>query len=71
MEGEAYPRRLKEAKSTASVPVIASLNGTSKGRWARYAARWNRADADALDFETCRLPSQPIFQQTEAIKFND
>jgi dihydroorotate dehydrogenase (fumarate) len=36
------------AKQEVSVPVIASLNGTSEGGWVRYASHLVEAGADAI-----------------------
>jgi dihydroorotate dehydrogenase (fumarate) len=41
-----YLRRVKEA---VRVPVIASLNGTSRGGWMRHAETFQQAGADALE----------------------
>lgn len=41
-----HVRRVKEA---VSIPVIASLNGTSRGAWLRHAEDLQQAGADALE----------------------
>jgi len=46
---ESYVRHVERAKQGLSVPVIASLNGTSKGGWIRYARVLQDAGADALE----------------------
>ena len=46
---EAYVRGVTEAKAALTVPVIASLNGTTEGGWTKYAARLQDAGADALE----------------------
>ena len=35
----AYLSLLEQAKASLSIPVVASLNGTSRGGWVRHAAR--------------------------------
>ncbi|MCU0268226.1 MAG: dihydroorotate dehydrogenase-like protein [Acidimicrobiales bacterium] len=50
-----YLTLLEQAKSELSVPVIASLNGSSVGGWVRYAAMLERAGADALELNVYRL----------------
>lgn len=40
---------IAEAKKAVSIPVIASLNGSSKGGWVRYARMMQDAGADALE----------------------
>ena len=44
-----YLKHIEEAKSAVSIPVIASLNGISKGGWTKYAKLMQDAGADALE----------------------
>ncbi len=44
-----YLEHIEEVKKALTVPVIASLNGTSKGGWLRYAQLMQEAGADALE----------------------
>ena len=44
-----YVELVAEAKRTLSIPVIASLNGSSPGGWVRYATLLEEAGADALE----------------------
>jgi dihydroorotate dehydrogenase (fumarate) len=46
---EEYLDFIAEAKKAVSMPIIASLNGTSKGGWVRYAKMMQDAGADALE----------------------
>jgi dihydroorotate dehydrogenase (fumarate) len=46
---EEYLRQVGRVKAAVSVPVIASLNGTTRGGWLRYAALIEQAGADALE----------------------
>jgi dihydroorotate dehydrogenase (fumarate) len=46
---EEYLRQIARVKAAVSVPVIASLNGTTRGGWIRYAALIEEAGADALE----------------------
>jgi dihydroorotate dehydrogenase (fumarate) len=46
---QAYLELIAEAKKAVSIPVIASLNGSSKGGWLRYATMMQDAGADALE----------------------
>jgi dihydroorotate dehydrogenase (fumarate) len=46
---EEYLRQIARVKAAVSVPVIASLNGTTRGGWIRYAALIEKAGADALE----------------------
>jgi dihydroorotate dehydrogenase (fumarate) len=40
-------------------PVIASLNGTTRGGWVRHAARLEQAGADALELNIYYVSSRP------------
>lgn len=44
-----HVRLVSAAKETLSIPVIASLNGTTDGGWLRYAGTLADAGADALE----------------------
>ncbi len=46
---ETYLAHLAAAKDALSIPVIASLNGSSRGGWVRYAGLLEEAGADALE----------------------
>ena len=46
---ESYLRLVEQAKELVSVPVIASLNGVSRGGWTRHARLIEEAGADALE----------------------
>jgi len=46
---DAYLKHIEEAKKAVSIPVIASLNGVSRGGWIRYAKLIQDAGADALE----------------------
>jgi dihydroorotate dehydrogenase (fumarate) len=55
----AYLSLVARAKQALSVPVIASLNGVSRGGWVRYAARLEEAGADALELNVYYVSSRP------------
>ncbi len=46
---ESYLEAITAAKRAVTMPIIASLNGTSKGGWVRYAKMMQEAGADALE----------------------
>ena len=46
---ESYLETIAKAKKAVTIPIIASLNGTSKGGWVRYAKMMQDAGADALE----------------------
>ncbi len=55
----AYLALLEQAKASLSIPVIASLNGVSRGGWVRHAARLEQAGADALELNIYYVSSGP------------
>jgi dihydroorotate dehydrogenase (fumarate) len=55
-----YVDHLERAKSTLSIPLIASLNGVSNGGWIDYARRLQDAGADALELNLYFVPTDPM-----------
>jgi len=47
-----------EAKDILGIPVIASINGTSRGTWVRYARRLQEAGADAVELNVYFLATE-------------
>jgi dihydroorotate dehydrogenase (fumarate) len=47
------------ARETVDVPVIASLNGTTRGGWVKYAARLVDAGADAIELNVYDVITDP------------
>jgi dihydroorotate dehydrogenase (fumarate) len=56
MEPDAYLRHISKAKSSVSLPIIASLNGTTVGGWLDYAGKMEDAGADALELNLYDIP---------------
>jgi dihydroorotate dehydrogenase (fumarate) len=56
---EGYLKHIHRAKSAVSVPIIASLNGTSVGGWTQYAKLIEQAGADALECNIYSIPTNP------------
>jgi dihydroorotate dehydrogenase (fumarate) len=50
-----YVALLREAKAAVGVPVIASLNGVTRGGWTRYAAMLADSGADAIELNVYRV----------------
>jgi dihydroorotate dehydrogenase (fumarate) len=48
-------RLVRQARESVSVPVIASLNGVTKGGWTRYAAMLAEAGAHAIELNVYRV----------------
>jgi dihydroorotate dehydrogenase (fumarate) len=51
-----YLEHLRRLRAAVSVPLIASLNGTTLGGWLEYAQFLQDAGADALELNVYRLP---------------
>jgi dihydroorotate dehydrogenase (fumarate) len=56
---ETYLRHIEAAKSALTIPVIASLNGTTRGGWTRYARMMQDAGADALELNVYFVATDP------------
>lgn len=50
---------VSRAKEAVGVPVVASLNGTTRGGWVRYAARLAGAGADAIELNVYDVITDP------------
>jgi dihydroorotate dehydrogenase (fumarate) len=57
--GDRYLTRIEALKGQLTVPVIASLNATSAGAWARYARLIEDAGADALELNLYHVAADP------------
>jgi dihydroorotate dehydrogenase (fumarate) len=62
-----YLETIQKATSAVSIPVIASLNGTSEGGWIRYAKLMEEAGADALELNVYYIATDPD-QSGEAVE---
>jgi dihydroorotate dehydrogenase (fumarate) len=54
---EEYLNQLGRIKDAVDVPVIASLNGTTRSGWIDYARRIQQAGADALELNVYHVPT--------------
>lgn len=50
-----YLNLIRSAKAAVRIPVIASLNGTSRGGWLHYATEMEQAGADAIELNIYSL----------------
>jgi len=53
-----YLEHVRRAKEAVEVPIIASLNGVSRGGWIEYAQKIQEAGADALELNIYFIPIQ-------------
>jgi dihydroorotate dehydrogenase (fumarate) len=54
---ESYLDEIMAAKAAVSIPIIASLNGSTVGGWTDYARRIEEAGADALELNIYWIPT--------------
>src|SRR6185295_15031119 len=54
-----YLEHLRRVKQAVSVPVIASLNGSTPGGWMNYARLMEQAGADAIELHLYHAASDP------------
>lgn len=57
---ERYLEHLRRLKASVSVPIIASLNGTSLGGWVSHAKMLQEAGADALELNVFYMPTSSV-----------
>jgi len=55
----AYLSLVEQARQSLEIPVIASLNGVSRGGWSSYATRLEEAGASALELNIYYVSSRP------------
>ena len=56
---DGYLEHIRQAKQAVAIPVIASLNGVSRGGWVSYAREAEQAGADALELNVYFIPADP------------
>jgi dihydroorotate dehydrogenase (fumarate) len=65
---DGYLEHIRRAKQSVSIPVIASLNGVSRGGWVRYARDMQQAGADAIELNVYFIPADPASNSGEIEK---
>jgi dihydroorotate dehydrogenase (fumarate) len=63
--GDRYVATLARIKGQVDVPVIGSLNATTKGGWVRYARRMEEAGADAVELNLYHVAADPTCTGTD------
>jgi dihydroorotate dehydrogenase (fumarate) len=56
---EKYLDIIRESKAQVTIPVIASLNCTTRDHWISYARKIEQAGADALELNVYDIPQNP------------
>lgn len=59
LHAEDYLEQIANLKNAVDIPVIASINGVSKGGWMSYAERMQEAGADALELNIYYIAGDP------------
>ena len=62
---EEYLEHIRKAKEAVSIPIIASLNGSTPGGWTEYARKIEEAGADALELNIYLLASNTEISSVE------
>lgn len=62
---DGYLSHVYRTKKALDIPVIASLNGASRGGWTRYAKLLEAAGADALELNVYYLPTNTAVGGTQ------
>jgi len=62
---EPYLKLIEAAKGSTSMPIIASLNAASPGKWADYAHRIEESGADALELNVYTIPTDPLVTSSQ------
>lgn len=62
---EAYLGHIQRAKEAVSIPIIASLNGSTPSGWTDVARQIQQAGADALELNLYNVPTDPALSGAE------
>ena len=57
LESKHYLDEIVKLKNSVNIPIIASLNGVSKGGWIKYAKELESAGADAIELNITYIPT--------------
>jgi len=57
LESDHYLDEIRRLKENISIPIIASLNGVSKGGWEEYAKKLELAGVDAIELNITYIPT--------------
>lgn len=59
LQAEDYLNHIRKLKDAVDIPVIASLNGVSKGGWTSFARNMEEAGADAIELNIYYIAGDP------------
>jgi dihydroorotate dehydrogenase (fumarate) len=60
-----YLEHIKRVKAAVQIPIIASLNGTTRGGWTSFASQMEQAGADALELNLYHAASDPSMSSSD------
>lgn len=58
-DSRGYLELIRKAKEAVDIPIVASLNGSTPGAWAKFARQIEEAGADALELNLYSIPTDP------------
>jgi dihydroorotate dehydrogenase (fumarate) len=64
MTQDTYLEHLRRCKEAVKIPILASLNGATKGGWVRFAKDMEQAGADAIELNTYALATDKSHTST-------
>lgn len=64
---DGYLDLIHRAKQAVTIPIIASLNGTTPGGWVRYAREMEQAGADAIELNLYSIETDP-YKSSDAVE---
>jgi dihydroorotate dehydrogenase (fumarate) len=62
---DGYLELIRHAKESVHIPIIASLNGVTKGGWLQYAQLMQEAGADAIELNIYSIATDPAVKGSE------
>jgi dihydroorotate dehydrogenase (fumarate) len=62
---DGYLELIRHAKESVQIPIIASLNGVTKGGWLQYAQLMQEAGADAIELNIYSIATDPAVKSSE------
>ncbi len=65
---DGYLELIRHAKEAVDIPVIASVNGISKGGWLQYGKMMEEAGADAIELNIYSIVTDPAISGAEVEK---
>lgn len=65
VDSESYLRHLRAAKGAVKIPIIASINGSTRGGWVEYARQLEEAGADAIELNIYYIPTDPALASAD------